>query len=123
MASLQADSVSKTFSMRDIGGWAGAVYMARVYQWRENKPYMLQEENQGFKDETQTDFVRTISERNDKGEMAISCEVEIREPENGPTEYCLIQGEWKPLEQDESFLKDVQKGSIIKMDGRDGACR
>ena len=122
MASLWADSANKTFCMRSVGGWAGAIYDAGIYQWKNNKPYVIREDSQGFKDDTQTVFVRSISERNDKGEMELVCEVEFSEPDNGPTKYCLTKGEWKPLEQDEDFLKDVEKGTVIKLDGRDGPC-
>jgi hypothetical protein len=127
MASLWADSANKTIYMRSVGGWAGAIYNARMYQWKNNKPYMLREDSQGLKDinqepDTITIFIRTISERNDKGDMSLSCQVEIREPENGPSQYCLIKGEWKPLEQDQDFIKEVEKGTIIKSDGRNNPC-
>jgi hypothetical protein len=122
MTSLSADSASKTFSMRDIGGWAGAVYVSRVYRWENNKPYLIREESQNFMDDTQTDLVRSIMERGD-GEMVLGCLVQIHESENAPIQYCLTEGDWRLLEEDKDFMKDVASGAIIKMDGRNGGCR
>lgn len=85
-------------------------------------PVVVRTEEQSSENDDPERFIRTIQVRSESGEMETASKVLITGFEE-KEKQCLLEGEWTEFDKYPNLIFATSNDQVVKVDGRNGACK